>query len=193
MGTIYIYPHRNEARLSIWKKEDLKWLIKNIFDVYPLLSDYQKERYFRLRYGLLNNITFLENPDKFQEFKNKNFIEENKEIGLNINHLDNWILGIINSEGCFHCRPKKNGKFLLVFQIEHTDKKILEYIKLRFKFTPTIYERAKRSLNQKKTYSLYISSKSNISTLIEFCDNPSFNGLLGNKKIQFENWKRAIN
>jgi hypothetical protein len=42
---------------------------------------------------------------------------------------------------------------------------------------------------QKKTYSLYISSKNNIFTLIKFCDNPALIGLQGNKKIQYENWK----
>lgn len=72
--------------------------------------------------------------------------------------------GIINSEGCFYTRPKKDGKYLLVFQIEHTDRKVLEIFKARFKFGPTIFERAAAayaagSIKQKKTYSIYISSK----------------------------------
>jgi len=191
-GTIYIYPKRKEARLAIFKKDEIKWLIDNVFDIYPLITAHQKDRYAKLRYGFLNNITLLNNLKELEEFKNIN----NMPLSLweastipNKQYLDNWILGIINSEGCFYSRIKKDGSSLLVFQIEHTDKKILEIIKSRFKFSPTIFERAERSVNQKKTYSLYISSKLNISTIIEFCEDPTLNGLLGNKKIQFQNWK----
>lgn len=114
-------------------------------------------------------------------------------------YLDNWILGggakaeQINSEGCFYTRPKKDGNPLLVFQIEHTDRKVLEIFKDRFKFGPTIFERAERSINQKKTYSLYLSSKTDISKIIRFCDEPTLNGLLGNKRKQYLNWKKHKN
>ena len=60
-------------------------------------------------------------------------------------YLDNWILGIINSVAlapCFYIRPKEDGTNLLVFQIEHTAKKVLEIFKSRFKFGPAIFERA---------------------------------------------------
>jgi hypothetical protein len=189
LGTIYVYPDRKEARLAIWKKDDLKWLITNIFDVYPLFTDHQKDRYARLRHGILSNITLFNNLQELVEFKGYKFtypeIEQTDSI---IEYLDNWILGIINSEGCFYTRPKKDGSNLLVFQIEHTDRIVLEIIKSRFNLNPTIFERAERSSYQKKTYSLYISSKSNISNIIDFCKNPALNGLLGNKKIQFLNW-----
>lgn len=82
---------------------------------------------------------------------------------------------------------KKDGNTLLVFQIEHTDRKVLEIFKDRFKFGPTIFERAERSINQKKTYSLYLSSKTDISKIIRFCDEPTLNGLLGNKRNQYLN------
>jgi hypothetical protein len=187
-GTIYIYPKRKEARLAIFKKDEIKWLIDNVFDMYPLITDHQKNRYAKLREGIINNITFFNNLQELEEFKNKkNLIT--KDLPNKQEPRDNWILGIINSEGCFYTRTKKNGNSLLVFQIEHTDKKVLEIIKTRFNFRPAIFERAERSINQKKTYSLYISSKLDITTIIEFCENPTLNGLLGNKKIQFKNWK----
>lgn len=189
-GTIYVYPKRKEARLAIWKKDEVRWLIENIFDIYPLITDHQKDRYAKLRYGFLNNITLFNNLQELEEFKNKkNIFIGPESTTLSSQYLDNWILGIINSEGCFYTRPKKDGSHLLVFQIEHTDKKVLETIKSRFKFRPTIFERDERSINQKKTYSLYISSKLDITTIIEFCENRNLNGLLGNKNIQFKNWK----
>jgi len=188
IGTIYVYPQRKEARLAIWKKDEVRLLIENVFDIYPLITNHQKDRYAKLRYGFLNNITLFNNLQELEEFKNKNNLFVAPTF-CSPQYLDNWILGIINSEGCFYTRPKKDGSYLLVFQIEHTDKKVLEIIKSRFKFRPAIFERAERSINQKKTYSLYISSKLDITTIIEFCENPTLNGLLGNKKIQFLNWK----
>jgi len=176
--------------LAIWKKDEIRWLIENIFDVYSLITDHQKDRYAKLRYGFLKNITLFHNLQELEEFKKKkNIFLAHNSATPSPQYLDNWILGIINSEGCFYSRPKKDGSHLLVFQIEHTDKKVLEIIKSRFRFTPTIFERAERSINQKKTYSLYISSKLDINTIIEFCYNPTLNGLLGNKNIQFKNWK----
>lgn len=127
LGKIYVYPDRKEARLAIWKKDEVKWLIKNVFDVYPLITDYQKERYARLRYGILNNITLFNDYVELQNFKISSFVPTLESL-LTIyssapqkEYLDNWILGIINSEGCFYTRPKKDGTYLLVFQIEHTD------------------------------------------------------------------------
>jgi hypothetical protein len=151
--------------LAIWKKEEVRLLIENVFDIYPLITDHQKDRYAILRYGFLNNITLFHNLQELEEFKNK------KNIFITSffcapQFLDNWILGIINSEGCFYTRLKKDGSNLLIFQIEHTDKKVLDIIKSRFKFRPSIFERAERSINKKKTYSLYISSKLDITTII---------------------------
>jgi LAGLIDADG endonuclease len=155
IGTIYVYPKRNEARLAIWKKDEVRLLVENVFDIYPLMTDHQKDRYAKLRYGFLNNITLFHNLQELEEFKNKKnlfltSLSLPSSASLQTQYLDNWILGIINSEGCFYTRPKKDGSNLLVFQIEHTDKKVLDIIKSRFKFRPTIFERAERSINQKK-------------------------------------------
>jgi cupin superfamily acireductone dioxygenase involved in methionine salvage len=50
--------------------------------------------------------------------------------------FDNWILGFINGEGCFHIHNKGH----LVFYIEHTDKNSLDLIKKRY----TFFERTTR-------------------------------------------------
>jgi LAGLIDADG endonuclease len=69
-GTIYTYPNRKEARLAIFKKDEVKWLIENIFDIYPLITTHQKERYLKLRGGIMNNITLLKNLQENE----KNFV-----------------------------------------------------------------------------------------------------------------------
>lgn len=60
MGKIYEYPKKEEAHLAIYKVEDLKWLIENVFSKYPLLSDHQALRYEQLRKGITNNLKRLD-------------------------------------------------------------------------------------------------------------------------------------
>jgi hypothetical protein len=40
--------------------------------------------------------------------------------------------------------------------MEHTDKKVLDLFKSKFNFRPIIFERAERSINQKKRFILCI-------------------------------------
>ena len=63
MGKIYEYIKKEEAHLAIYKVEDLKWLIENIFSKYPLLSDHQALRYEQLRIGITNNLKRLDTLD----------------------------------------------------------------------------------------------------------------------------------
>ena len=42
--------------MAINDKEGLLYLIKNVFDVYPLLTSNKLVRYNLLKYGLINNI-----------------------------------------------------------------------------------------------------------------------------------------
>jgi len=57
LGRIYEYAdNKNEAHLAITKLNELKWVILNIFDYFPLLTNHQWERFSRLRYGVLNSI-----------------------------------------------------------------------------------------------------------------------------------------
>ena len=104
---MYEYPERNEIRLAITKLTELKYLIENIFDKYPLLTNTQRRRYALLRYGLTNKINRFENREEYS-----NFISKYKKEFLNsVSILDieyyksfvfyNWLLGFINVEGSF--------------------------------------------------------------------------------------------
>ena len=50
-----------------------------------------------------------------------------------------------------------------------------------------LHERHRKRKNRKDTYILYISSKVNISALINLCENSFLNKLEGNKLNQFNN------
>lgn len=97
----------------------------------------------------------------------------------------NWILGFINGEGCFHVHKKGH----LVFYIEHTDKQVLELIKRSLNLTPTIIDRGNRNNTRQVTYSLTISSKKDIHSIKDLCENPILNKLEGHKLVQYNNWK----
>uniref|UniRef100_UPI00223725DA LAGLIDADG endonuclease n=1 Tax=Ramaria rubella TaxID=113071 RepID=UPI00223725DA len=71
LGKIYEYKDRQEIRLAITKLEDLNWLIENIFEESSLLTTHQKDRYSRLKYGVLNKFNRVETLEEYQEFINK--------------------------------------------------------------------------------------------------------------------------
>lgn len=186
MGHIYEYPSKEEARFSVTKLSDLKYLVENVFDVSPLITNHQASRYAKFRYGILNNIKRVETLDDFKVFLNSeiqlkpildNFYKEGTAF-------DNWIIGFINGEGCFHIH-KKGHK---VFFIEHTDRNSLVLIKDRFNFGPNILDMGNRNNTRKNTFSLTISSKKDLLSLKELLDNPLLNGFEGYKLLQYNNW-----
>ena len=117
------------------------------------------------------------------------------------NDLGNWILGFITGEGNFHVHKKGH----CVFSIEHTDLSVLILIKNFLNFGPAILSRGQRyyksptinELNKnlpvlrKATYVLTISSKKDLQSLINLCENPNLIGLRGHKLIQYKNWYTA--
>lgn len=186
IGHIYVYPSRDEARLSVTKLADLKYLIENIFYVSPLISNHQRSRYAIFIHGVLNNIKRVETLAEFKEFLNsdieltpilENFYKEGTAF-------DNWIVGFINGEGCFHLH--KDGH--KVFYIEHTDENSLDLIKKRLDLGPNVIDRGNRNNTRKNTYSLAISSKKDLLSLKKLIENPLLNGLDGYKLVQYNNW-----
>lgn len=187
LGRIYEYAdNKNEAHLAITKKDDLKWLILNIFDYFPLLTNHQWERFNRLRYGVLNNINRAESYSDYLNFLGDcSTWLKSRNIDLNdLTLFDNWISGFINGEGSFSILA--NGLF--VFCIEHTDKDVLELIRTRMQFGPKVNFRASRKEGRKDTYMLYISSKKDLESLIKFFSNDQIIPLQGYKKEQYERW-----
>lgn len=126
IGKIYEYPEKEEARLAITKLADLKWLIENIFEKAPLLTNHQRERYLRLKHGVLAKFNRVESLEEYNDFIKKSFnctsylIEKDtspaapsapsvmlQSLYKNTNSetaFDNWILGFINGEGYFYAR-----------------------------------------------------------------------------------------
>ena len=156
--------------------------------MHPLLTQHQRERYARLKYGVLNNFVRVETLEKYKEFLllRRNYVEA--EIADSYYTLgtafDNWILGFINGEGCFYVHKKGH----LVFYIEHTDKQVLELIKRRLDLGPNILERGNRNNTRQNTYALTVSSKKDILSIRSLCENPLLNKLEGYKLVQYNNW-----
>lgn len=94
------------------------------------MTVYQRERFGRLRYGVLNRLNRVENFSEYQ-----NFLEDSStwliplDLDLSdpfpIEGFDNWLSGFINGEGSFSIRA--NGE--CCFYIEHTDKVVLDLIR----------------------------------------------------------------
>lgn len=187
LGRIYEYAeNKNEAHLAITKLEHLKWVILNIFDHFPLLTDHQWERFSRLRYGVLTQFNRAENYSDYIKFlEDHSTWLKARKINLNdLSLFDNWISGFINGEGSFSIQAK--GVF--AFYIEHTDKNVLELIRKRMQFGPKVNFRAGRQEGRKDTYVLSISSKKDLESLIQFFSNDQIISLQGYKKDQYERW-----
>jgi len=193
IGKIYEYPEKEEARLAITKLADLNWLIINIFEKAPLITIHQRERYLKLKYGVLNKFNRVDSLEEYNNFINKQMFcitTANVDLYENMDSktaFDNWLLGFINGEGYFYLRNDKERR-RLEFSIEHTDRFALELIKKRLDISSNVIIRPKRSLRRKETYILYISSRNNISSLIKLCTDPLLSKLKGNKLKQFNNW-----
>jgi len=196
LGKIYEYNcKRQEVRLAVTKLEDLKWLILNIFEISPLLTKHQKERYYRFQYGVLNKFNRLENLQEYQQFLNTSYVKKLESVPLVHNtdtHMcvfnktfDNWMSGFINGEGSFSIG--RNGN--LMFHIEQIESEVLYLIKIRLNLLQNIHLRKKRKENRKDTYTLTITSKKDIKALIEFFENPNIIPLQGHKAIQYLKFK----
>jgi hypothetical protein len=88
--------------------------------------------------------------------------------------------GFINGEGTFHTHP--NGH--LVFYTEQIESEVLELIRTRLNANPNVLLRASRRERRKDTYSLSLSSKKDIKSLVEFFSESNTNliPLAGHKK-----------
>jgi hypothetical protein len=187
IGKKYEYSNRQEVHLAITKLKDLKWLIVNIFNHFPLLTKHQRERFSRLKYGVENSINRVNNFQEYTEYIDKTYalpLTLNFNKPIIVNAFDNWLSGFINGEGSFVINPKG----ILIFYIEQAENEVLNLIKKRLDLSPKIFYRVKRNENRKDTYSLAISSKKDIRTLVNFFENNSLISLQGNKKKQYEIW-----
>jgi len=188
IGKIYEYPKKKESHLAIFKKEDLKWLIENIFANYSLLTRGQLIRYEQLKIGILNNLNRLDSLDDFNKI-----LVTSENIKSNINNLssfyiDHWIIGFLNGEVSFTNSINKNKKVPIIY-LEHTDETVIKLIKERFNISTNIFSRSRDT--RKTTYILTIGSKRDLNTIVTFLDE--MNSLIGYKLTQYKEWKKNFN
>lgn len=188
-GTLKNYPHRNEVRLAITKQQDLLYIIKEIFNKFPLLNNKQRLRYYKLKQGILNNIKKFKSIEEFNNYLPiPDEIMEDQLRNFNPNLVGNWLAGFISGEGSFAIKKIKRGTTVYLvkeFCIEQTDLNVIELIKDKFKFSTKI--NVKKRLNRpnsKTTYEIRISSIKDIGNLINYLENQEIISLLGNKLNQ---------
>lgn len=206
IGTIYTYKNRPDVRIAINDRLGLNSLIKTL-EGFPLITERQLIRYLLLKEFLTKEIKEFKTLEEFNEFReglmlsiqvtiseinakdlsDESYLKYWKPM-LADGGLDNWIVGFINGEGCFYLNKGKCNFF-----IEHTNSMALELIKRRFSFGPNVLERAPRERDIgkdhiKSTYTLIVSSKSDVNNLIQFLDS-NVVSLAGHKLIQYNEWK----
>lgn len=195
MGKIYIYEKKEEAHLAIYKVEELKWLIENIFSKYPLLSEYQAIRYEQLRKGVMNDLKRLDSLDDLP-----NILVDKEKFGSPIQKLElldmcsdayinNWISGFLNGEVSFTYSRSGNNNKSPKINLEHTDEKVVELIKNKLSLELKTYART-RGL-RKTTYTISINSNKDIKKTVKFLDN--LDNLRGYKLKQYNDWKKEFN
>lgn len=163
VGVVYNYQNKNDSRLAVNDRQGLLYLIDNVFEIYPLLTTNQRNRYNLLKTTLMNGTTHFKTLEGYEEYKST-FMLSNSVVWDLVElyesgnlQVDNWIIGFINGEGCFYLNKGRCS-----FMIEHTDKNALDLIKHRLNIGPSVLERSARSRDEgkarKTTYQLNISS-----------------------------------
>lgn len=157
IGKIYEYVNKEEAHLAVYKVEELKWLIENIFSYYPLLTIHQRLRYEQMRKGVINNLKRLDTLEDFQgilvdqsslpepDYSNLTFgLSEADSIKIKDDFLNNWACGFLNGEVSF-TNGVNNTKKLPRINLEHTDKYAIELIKKVLSLNLNTYSRTRGS------------------------------------------------
>ena len=193
-GEIYKYPNRSEVHLAIVRLEDIRYVLFEIFEKYPLIKEQIRENYMRLKFGVLNRVNRFEIEEEYKGFYDNKTLWEDEELNRKVNTLDiystdyaYWLKGFITGEGCFYIRLRGKTK---EFCMEQVDRKVMELIKQRLGFKPSIIVKDRRKDREKSKvcYEIRISSRKDINNLIEFLDGEE-GSLLGNKLEQYLVWR----
>lgn len=196
IGVIYESKNKPDCRLAVSDRNGLLYLFSIAFNVYPLLANNQLMRYNLLKNCIINEVKKFKTLEEFSKYKSEYLASINKQVDLIALYksgkleIDNWIVGFINGEGSFYLNKGKCN-----FYIEHTDKQLLELIRMRLDFGPNVLERSARDRDlgkvRKVMFQLNISSKKDINQLIMFLDNKDNIPLQGYKMVQYNEWKEA--
>nr|QJS52036.1 putative LAGLIDADG homing endonuclease [Bulbochaete rectangularis var. hiloensis] len=213
MGRIYLYPKRNEAHFSVYRVKELQQLV-NLLSNYNFLTRNQSDNFRLLQWGLYRNIKraksleeidiLFQRPIYAINYKESKEYLRYKEIFMQKNltmnrglfsesFFPNWISGFMTGEASFTSN-KKNKSYNC--NLEQVDKNVLEFLKAFFEFNPKVYTKKLRKGRQ-QSYCIEVSSKKDLTTLIDFIENKhsksSFITLKGNKRKQFRVWLELFN
>jgi len=84
VGVIYEYANKPDCRLAVGDKKGLLYLIENVFDVYPLLSNNQFMRYSLLKNGIINEVKKFKTLEEFNNYKSEYLGSISREIDLTL-------------------------------------------------------------------------------------------------------------
>lgn len=171
-------------------KEEIEFLIKNLFYKYPLLTENKIVQLSFLKYCLNNNVSidwYLKNRSlKYDLF---NYISKNENLKFsnfkptynNLPYFSYWLSGFIEAEGCFSIKMNKVHSFSIG---QKKDKNIILNIKNYFNLINKINNK-KNDFYEIQTYNYH-----NLKTIISHCYNYP---LLGFKKLQFYKFVNSFN
>jgi LAGLIDADG endonuclease len=192
IGKIYDYETRQESTLCFISLEKIKYLIENIFTDNPLLTNYQSNRFAKLKKGINENIGGVKTIEEYESiFLN---IEEITPKFENCSqfYLDHWLIGFLNGEVSFTSFAKTGKKDVLKpkISLEHTDERALIFFKNHLELGPKVCQLKQRQ-NRKITHRIDITSVNDLNKICKFLDNRDC--LIGNKLNQYSNWKSKFN
>ena len=170
--------------LRIRDKNHLKTFILPIFDKYPMFSNKQYD-YLRFRSALLSGIIYSKDLPEYT--RNSEPLNSVSTI-LSKSYFPAWLVGFIESEGCFSVyKLKKDSDYLIAsFDIAQKDGEILiEAIGKYLSFTTAVY------LDKYNCSKLKITSVRSVENTIKFLHKAPVK-LMGNKRLQYLLWIKQL-
>lgn len=189
VGTIFIRKSANRSEMVIFRvrsKQDLKEIIIPIFDKYPLLTNKQYD-YIRFKVCLLS-----ESNDFINAYTNKKYIRPLTPVNtvdyiINVPYFSSWLIGFIESEGCFSIyKPSNDNSLVASFEISKTNEEtIIQAIAIYLSLSQKVHK------NKVNSFRLKVSSVDAVNKIIIFIQNAPTK-LLGYKKVQYISWLESL-
>ncbi len=172
--------------LRVRNKNHLINFIFPILDRYPFISNKQYD-YIRFKNALLSGIIYSEQLPKY--IRPVNPLNSIETI-INLDYFSPWLVGFIESEGCFSIyKPSLDNSLIASFEISQTDGEILilaikNYLSLG---------RPLKNIKPDKTnnFKLKASSVRCVENVLKFMQYAPVK-LLGYKKLQYLLWIKTL-
>lgn len=168
--------------LRIRNKNHLKNYIFPIFDKYSMFSNKQYD-YLRFKNALLTGIIYAKD---LPEYTRSNVPLNSIKSIISTDYFTAWLVGFIESEGCFSTYKLKNDYSVASFDISQTGSGIIiSAIREYLSFTTQVH------LDKTNCFKLKVSSVRSIENIVKFINKAPVK-LQGYKKIQFLLWIKEL-